>query len=656
MNRGKIKNLLAVLGNSRNNVFAVGLEGMVCRYDGREWNLLNMGVSTTLTGVWSAPENTIFAVGHEGMILHFNGSAWETMASGTTDDLLAVWGTSTKDVYAVGQFGTVLHFNGNTWRPMTSGASQTLYGIWGTAPDDIYAVGKYGTMIHFDGTAWAVIPKVTASTLLGVWGSSSSDVFAVGDMGTILHYDGSSWRMMESNTLFLLNGIWGASDRDVFSVGENGTVLHYDGIAWNQVDIGTNHSLRQAWGSSAADVFVVGDAGTILHYRDYNKDALAPETADLSAPPEDSFADYGVASVPLASTMPHQDTVFVEEVPVILSYKDRMAASVSLLDFLMIMYAEYRSEQDTDKDRMLAESKEIASASDSSEKKSEAEEIPVMLASVSGEDAAGGAQGDEVIAAVSSDPAGIREGSETQEQQETMEALAPDEATDGRSEPERGLMNEKIPPPVLIGEVTESRKEDRGTLLASISMHEPPAGTPPGGIGDGGGEAYAAKGRETESGEELPIMMAYVSEKILAAGRSTGMRVSAGLIEPLTAVGRIEIKETPVIVKQAVVETQEMDIEPVAGIQEEQPAGEKIAYHSDNVHENQKKNIASVQTHEPVQANPVGMMPVEKDVNKTVPVVSSMAYDQFIQELSLILFVGIILIGIFGIARKLVKD
>ena len=165
--------------------------------------LMASGTSNHLWAVWGTSSSNVFAVGANGTILRYNGSAWSSMDSssagmmpGTDHTLFAVWGSSPSDVFAVGYKNILLHYNGSAWSNM---GSPILYpgDVWGTSSSDVFIVGAFANIWKYNGSVWNEMSSgttisPTASMLNGIWGSSSSDIFAVGAGGTILHYHSSS--------------------------------------------------------------------------------------------------------------------------------------------------------------------------------------------------------------------------------------------------------------------------------------------------------------------------------------------------------------------------------------------------------------------------------------------------------------------------------
>ena len=61
---------------------------------------------------WMRFGNDVWTVGDNGEILRFNGTAWNTGSSGTTEAFYGIWGVPANDVWAVGNNGNARHSNG----------------------------------------------------------------------------------------------------------------------------------------------------------------------------------------------------------------------------------------------------------------------------------------------------------------------------------------------------------------------------------------------------------------------------------------------------------------------------------------------------------------------------------------------------------------
>jgi hypothetical protein len=288
-----------IWGTGSNNVFAVGSNSRVYRYDGATWSNTSSGVVATYNGIWGSDSSNVFAVGDAGSIHRYNGTSWSRMHSFTTETLYAVWGNSASDVYAVGGTfdfsddlitGIILHYDANIydWWVGVYSSNIQFKDIWGTSPSNIYAVGcdgnlDYGVIYHFDGSSWeqvAHLPTESGTTLptalQSIWGISANDIFAGGLNGPMYHYDGSSWQPMGerhpiSGQYPQINctDIWGSSGTDVFCVGLGGDIYHYNGNPqgnWGLMQSYCESYLYGVWGSSGTNVFAVGEGSTILHF------------------------------------------------------------------------------------------------------------------------------------------------------------------------------------------------------------------------------------------------------------------------------------------------------------------------------------------------------------------------------------------------------
>ena len=270
-----------VAGTSPNDVWAVGVRGMIVHWDGVTWSRVASGTTEDLVDVWASAEGGLWAVGLGGTILRWTSAGWTASSSGTTQHLGQLWANDPSDAWVIGVLGTLLHWDGSVWSPKDSGSTQDLLGIWGSGPGDVWAVGMGGTMLHWNGAVWSSLASGTTETLIGLWGTASDDVWAVGFNGTILHWNGTAWSKVVSGTGEILADLWGSGPDDVWAVGRTGTLLHWDGASWSSQSVDTTQILDGVWGSRSDDVWVVGGAGTILHW---NGSAWSDQPLRVGAP------------------------------------------------------------------------------------------------------------------------------------------------------------------------------------------------------------------------------------------------------------------------------------------------------------------------------------------------------------------------------------
>lgn len=269
--------LNAVWGASASEVYAVGDNGTILRYDGAAWTSQVSPTTEQLWGVWgfgsmpaecalshcAAASARAYAVGERGTIFRLTGAdTWTTDTSGTAEALSAVWGASPRDVFAVGAAGTILHFD-SAWVTMASGTTRNLRAVWGTSSANVYAVGGGGAILHYDGTQWAEESSVTSALLTGIWGAGPDEIYVSAADGSVLRGDGTTWATVVRDTTTQLYVVWGASSREVYAAGSGGVVLLWDGSAWTRVPTSTAATLRSLWGTSESPVHAVGAGGAL---------------------------------------------------------------------------------------------------------------------------------------------------------------------------------------------------------------------------------------------------------------------------------------------------------------------------------------------------------------------------------------------------------
>lgn len=128
--------------------FSPGRESRVLQYAG-SWENWKLGRNAPLNGIWGASPENVFAVGVQGIIFNYNGSQWQMRDSGADGDLQTVYGGSGSDVFAVGKYGAIVHYDGQSWTPLQSRTLKHLYGVWGDSATGVFAVGEDGLILHY---------------------------------------------------------------------------------------------------------------------------------------------------------------------------------------------------------------------------------------------------------------------------------------------------------------------------------------------------------------------------------------------------------------------------------------------------------------------------------------------------------------------------
>lgn len=183
-------------------VIAAGLNGTIIRWDGANWTREptpwnETGTSTVpdLYDVFGSGGLNVWAVGPQQKIVRFDGTFWSEVTPpdatvGVT--FVSVWGTGPNNMILFGSPGAsqpnIAYRKGSTEFAAISVALSDPKGIFGVSGTNVWAVGGGGEISHWDGVEWLAHTSPTMQRLDDVWAPNATEAFAVGTGGTILHY------------------------------------------------------------------------------------------------------------------------------------------------------------------------------------------------------------------------------------------------------------------------------------------------------------------------------------------------------------------------------------------------------------------------------------------------------------------------------------
>ncbi len=281
--------------------WAVGSNGTVLGYDGRQWRAETSGVTVDLEGVSGIidPDGDpyVVAVGADGTMIERVGSGeWRAVPTNVTQRLFGVWVRARDDVFAVGDRGRVLRFDGETAAalvdevlidtgaldendvPIAFPISDPLKSVMGR-DNEVFAVGPRGSVyrLGLDGGRFAREESLTSRPLSAVF--TRAGVWAATTDGVLLRRREGVWNDTQYNTPVpaFLQGVWARNDNDVFAVGLTPEIFHFIDGVWSSTAVGERVELRAVDGielplasSDAPDavrkreVFAVGAGGRIV--------------------------------------------------------------------------------------------------------------------------------------------------------------------------------------------------------------------------------------------------------------------------------------------------------------------------------------------------------------------------------------------------------
>lgn len=187
---------------------AVGWDGLILRYDGSSWNIVNSGTTKALFGVDFGDELVGYAVGQDGIILKSldGGLTWNTIREQKDSWLSDVHALNPVVVSTVSEDGGLLHTTdgGTIWTTMVIPGNPWLGGVINTGPNAGWCCGTDGTLYYFDGTTLTPYDiggsqGLMALALISLFNDFLTGIM-VGDAGVIYQFMNGDWAQMASPT------------------------------------------------------------------------------------------------------------------------------------------------------------------------------------------------------------------------------------------------------------------------------------------------------------------------------------------------------------------------------------------------------------------------------------------------------------------------
>jgi hypothetical protein len=160
-----------------------------------------------LTGVWGSAANNIFAVGENGRILRYNGTSWTSMTSGTNRRLGRVTGSGPNDVWVVGD-SVVLRYDGNATGQWTfvQGTNKPFDEFNDMRAHIPSAQERLPTTQQGQGSQFRFLVGI------GLWARGPNELYSGSDNGgSIFRFNGSTWNNISTNSFPLRRRVMGIS-------------------------------------------------------------------------------------------------------------------------------------------------------------------------------------------------------------------------------------------------------------------------------------------------------------------------------------------------------------------------------------------------------------------------------------------------------------
>ncbi len=281
------------------------------------WRAVPSGISDDLAAIHGIVGGDVWMVGANGRVLRWNGTALQVVPTRTTADLTGVRVVGPREVWVVGTQmnvdGVVLLWDGTDWRDLspTPRGPTPLRAIWTAPPDEVWAVGgDIGTLEpgiwHRTAGAWRpeMGPQPRPVPWSAVQGDRNGDLWLIGDGAVVWRRTAGGWSAapmpggrpspetlptrglcLSGDTLWYttpgaavrvtgpsvgmfpaaaaMRGLWCDPSGEVWAVGVAGRVGRFRAGAW-ALETVTDADLRAVWSAPDGTRWAVGDQGTVF--------------------------------------------------------------------------------------------------------------------------------------------------------------------------------------------------------------------------------------------------------------------------------------------------------------------------------------------------------------------------------------------------------
>ncbi len=286
--------LFGLWASSPDDVWAVGDEGRVCRFDGAAWHEVDCPTDAHLRAVVRHPDGTLMVAGAQGTVLTLRDGGWTRMRTGTSTHLTGLHADGDGTVYATGgRFnarrngfaGALLRLRGGAWTALDCDEPLPRLRAVARVGEETLAIGDHGTVARVEGDRLVTERADTRRDLYALAAAGGRRALCVGDGGAVVERTtvpaaalpaldagaapvgrASPWEAVGGcPTDRVLWSVWGDGDQ-VVAVGDEGAIVAFEGGRWLTHPAPSPLHLHGVWGRRADQVYAVGDFATVIEF------------------------------------------------------------------------------------------------------------------------------------------------------------------------------------------------------------------------------------------------------------------------------------------------------------------------------------------------------------------------------------------------------
>ncbi len=233
--------------SSDTRTFAVGAEGTILFWNGRNLIVQSSPTREDLHGVAALDDGSFLAVGDRGTALSYDGVGWRALKAPADADLHAV-ADAPGGPYVVGE-GYILKWLPG-WDFQGYGFPETLYGVAVGAGGVVRAVGQESAIWRRSQGGWTKevfpTPDGRARDLYAI--DALGDTFAVsGERGVVALREGTTaWELLPPPCFDSVRALRLLDDGTLVAGGPRGRIYHWTGESWREL-----HSVNASLGTRA---------------------------------------------------------------------------------------------------------------------------------------------------------------------------------------------------------------------------------------------------------------------------------------------------------------------------------------------------------------------------------------------------------------------